>query len=91
MIIIFTGKKSVDKETRGDSVNKDQTTPLGAVSSWFTLFALPLLHVTVHILSGCHNDSFLYRRPPDVSVQLRILILISQTKHVVGTQKNRLN
>ena len=29
--------------------------------------------------------------PPDKSAYLKIIFHISQTKHVVGTQKNRLN
>ena len=36
-------------------------------------------------------STFICFTPPDESAYLKIIFLISQPKHVVGTQKNRLN
>ena len=59
-----------------------------ASGDWFTLLRVELVEVcrTIYRLT----IPFIYR-PPDKSVQLKIIILISKQKHVVGTQENSLN
>ena len=45
--------------------------------------------MTLHFMNYISND--IESRPPDKSAYWKIIFFISHPKHVVGTQKNRLN